>query len=240
MKGAERGENMDKVIDNTTGFHFTIVDNYILSNANLNAMEQIVYVHLKKYSVQSNKCFPGINKLAESVDSSPNTIRKTLKSLKVKGFIDIQQRFNASNEYTLLPYPQFVEEIKETSNMEQQERGIGAVLEVYQNNVNPVYGSMEREKLLAWVDTFQGKGEIVIKAVELSVLQGVRKIKYIESILLSWHQAGIKSMEQCEAYQKEWEDKRRGNKNGNGSSIENNESDKERRYDFSKFGDLRM
>ena len=228
---------MDKIIDNTKGFHFTIIDNYILDNASLNALEQIVYVHLKKYSAQCNKCFPGINKLAESIDISPNTIRKTLKSLKEKGFIDIQPRFNTSNEYTLLPYPEYVEEIKMDEDKEEKHEGISRVLKSYQDNINPLYGSMEREKLISWYDTFQGEADILIKAIEMSVMQGVRKIKYIESILLNWHQCGIKTVEQCEAYQREWEE-RRDNKNGSVSTGKNKEADSGKRYDFSKFGDI--
>lgn len=228
---------MDKIVDNTKGFHFTIIDNYILDSASLNALEQIVYVHLKKYSAQCNKCFPGINKLAKAIDMSPNTIRKALKSLKEKGFIDIQPRFNNSNEYTLLPYPEYVEEIKQDDYKEQREEGLSRVLKSYQDNINPLYGSMEREKLISWYDTFQGEGDILIKAIEMAIMQGVRKIKYIESILINWHQSGIYNIEQCEAYQREWEE-RRENKNGTGSIGKNSKGDSEKRYDFSKFGDI--
>jgi DnaD/phage-associated family protein len=228
---------MDKIVDNTKGFHFTIIDNYILDNASLNAMEQIVYVHLKKYSAQSNKCFPGINKLAKAIDISPNTIRKTLKSLKEKGFIDVQPRFNTSNEYTLLPYPEYVEEMKQDEGKEQKEEGLGRVLKSYQDNINPVYGSMEREKLISWYETFQGEADVLIKAIEMAVIQGVRKIKYIDSILINWHQSGINNIEQYENYQREWEE-RRENKDGIGGIGKNSKANSEKRYDFSKFGDI--
>jgi DnaD/phage-associated family protein len=227
---------MDKVNDNTMGFHFTIVDNYILNNANLSALEQIVYIHLKKHSALSNKCFPGINSLAKAISVSENTIRKILKSLKEKEYIDAQQRFNSSNEYTLLPYPSYIKDVQTCENEAGGAAGIGMVFESYQNNINPVFGSMEREKLINWFNAFEGRGDIVVKAIELAIEQGVRKIKYIESILVNWHQAGIKTLQQCETYQKEWEEKRRGSKNGNGSSnLKDSGTDKESRYDFSKF-----
>jgi len=226
---------MDKVIDNTKGFHFTIIDNYILDCGRLNGIEQIVYVHLKKYSAQSNKCFPGISKLAKNIELSDNTLRKALKSLKGKGFIDIQQRFNSSNEYSLLPYPEYALE----PSMEDKEEGIGRVFKAYEDNINPVYGSMEREKLMSWYEAFQRQGDILVKAIEMAVLQGARKIKYIEAILLNWHESGIKTMDQLEAYQKQWEE-RRGKKNGTGSAGEDNEAGSDSRYDFSKFGDIQM
>jgi len=226
---------MDKIIDNTKSLGFTVVDNYILDYASLNAMEQIVYVHLKKYSAHSNKCFPGISRLAEAINISDNTLRKSLKSLKEKGFIEIQPRLNSSNEYILLPYPEYPLD----SHKENKQGEISRVLKAYQDNINPVFGSMEREKLLSWYETFQSQEDIIIKAIEIAVIQGVRKIRYIESILMNWHGMGIKTLEQLEAYQKQWEE-RRGKKNGNGGAGEDNEAGSDSRYDFSKFGDLQM
>jgi len=228
---------MDKIIDNTKGFHFTIIDNYILDNASLNGLEQIVYIHLKKHSVQSSKCFPGINKLAESMDISTNTIRKILKGLKEKELIDIKPRFNASNEYILLPFPEYAVEPNKEDPKEKKEEGISKVFKAYQDNINPVYGSMEREKLINWYNTFQEEGDILIKAIEEAVIQGIRKIKYIESILLTWHQWGIKNIEQVEAYQKQWEE-RREKKNVIGNLRSDNETDSKDKYDFSKFSNL--
>ncbi len=252
---------MDKVTDNTTGFYFTIIDNYILNSAGLNALEQIVYIHLKQYSVQTNKCFTGINKIADSIDVSSNTVRKVLKSLKEKGYLDIHQRFNKSNEYTLLPYPGYAEsedteetftegtgsegngndrQGREGTSCERPCSGIAMVLQSYRNNINPVYGSMERDKLISWLDTFEGNGDILVKAIEMAVLQGVRKMKYIESVLINWHQCGIKTIEQCEAFLKEREEKRRESKNGTGHSVKDSGVCEEiqNRYDFSKFNEL--
>lgn len=231
---------MDKVIDKTSAFHFTIIDNYILNQSGMNALEQIVYVHLKKHSSQSNKCFPGINNLAKSLDSSSNTIRKALKSLKDKGFIDIEQRFNNSNEYTLLPYPEYKAEIEEADGMPPKEAGIGLILKAYQENINPLYGSMEREKLLEWYNTFEEKGEILMKAIELTVMNGVRRINYIETILLNWHQSGARTLEQCEASQREWEKKRSSERNGIGNIGKGQGERPRKRGDFSKYGDREM
>lgn len=227
---------MDKVIDKTKEFHFTIVDNYILNSASLSAFEQIVYIHLKQYSAQTNKCFPGINKLAAGIDVSTNTIRKILKGLKEKGFISIQPRFNDSNEYTLLAYPEYALEINKNYKDEELDKGISKVLRFYQNNINPTFGSMERERLITWFDAFDNNEELLIKAIEMAVEQGVRKIKYIESILINWQDSGIKTVEQCEAYLKEWEEKRRRAKNG--GTYTNSETVAEDRYDFSKFSNL--
>lgn len=220
---------MDKIIDNSGKFYFTITDNYILNSAGLTALEQIVYVHLKKYSSQNNICFPGINELVKVMSLSSNTIRKILNSLKNKGFIDIKHRFNNSNEYTLLTYPGFMERAKESCSGSEPETGIGKVLLTYQKNINPIFGSMERDKLITWFQAFEENEEILIKAIELAVENGVRKIKYIETILLDWHKGGIKSLQQCEDYQKRWKE----NRNGIGDVGKNQGTDKWKKYGFS-------
>lgn len=202
---------MDKVIDKTTGFHYTIVDNYILDSEVLNDREQIVYIHLKRYSVLGDKCFPGIPTLAKKLKCSPNKIRTHLESLENKGFISIKQRFNDSNEYTLLPYPEYLEQQETESQVvgTKNQKGIGDVLEAYQSNINPVYGSMERDELIKWYKTFENNADILIRAIEIAVYENVRKIKYINKILIDWHSNGVKTIEQVDAYTKQREENKK-------------------------------
>lgn len=227
---------MDKVIDKTPVIHFTIIDNYILNSADLVALEQILYIHLKQYAIKSNKCFTAINTLAKSLRLSENTVRKTIKSLKSKGYIDIQQRFNSSNEYTLLVYPEYSKELEKLSVHEDKPQGIGKVLLAYQNNINPTYGSMEREKLKEWFDTFENNEDILVKAIEVATTQGVRNLKYLERVLLSWQENGVKDLQQCEAFIKAWERKR--SEKGNGVIVKNSETGTKEKYDFTKYGDV--
>lgn len=223
---------LDKVIDKTTGFHYTIIDNYILEEAELKAMEQIVYIHLKKYASMSNQCFPGLPKLAKELNIHVNTVRGHLQSLEEKGFITIEQRFNDSNIYTLLPYPEYVEEQQtkdETTGAINM--GIGEVLKFYQNNINPTYGSMERDKLIRWFEDFEENAEIIIKAIEIAVEQGARKIKFIDTILIDWQQNGVKTKEQAEAYTKQREEKKRGANNGNSVPSGKDQSQSKGKWD---------
>jgi DNA replication protein len=226
---------LDKVIDKTSGFHFTIVDNYILEGAELSDSEQIVYIHLKKYASSSNSCFPGVPTLATKLKRSKNYVRDVLKTLEDKGYIKIDYRYGQSNEYTLLPYPEYVteqetkDEITGVVNL-----GISDVLKCYQNNINPTYGSMERDRLVKWFETFEENAEILIKSIEIAVVQGARKIKFIETILIDWKQNGIITVEQAEAYTKLREEKKRGGKSG--STGENTGASTSELYDFSKYG----
>jgi DNA replication protein len=236
LKGYKsRGDAMDKVVDRTSGFNYTIIDNYILDSQQLNAMEQIIYIHLKKYASSNVECFPGLPSLSSELNCSENTVRSHLRKLQEKGFITIEQRFNSSNIYTLLPYPEYVAE-QETKDQITGvvNLGIGEVLKVYQNNINPTYGSMERDKLIKWFEEFKENAEVIIKSIEIAVGQGARKIKFIETILIDWKQNGISTLEQAEAYTKLREEKKRGGKGG--STGENTGASTSELYDFSKYG----
>jgi DnaD/phage-associated family protein len=215
---------MDKVSDKTTGFHFTIVDNYVLDEKQLNGNEQIVYIHLKRYSNSNAECFPGISKMATKLGWTEKTVRNHLRNLEKKGFITIEPRFEnnkqQSNLYTLLPYPEYIEEQEAKGQVTvDKPMGIAEVLNCYQNNINPIYGSMERNKLIKLFEDFEDNPEIIIKAIEIAVEQNVRKLRYIESILIDWHQRGIKSIEQAEAYTKQ----RKGGDKGGGPKEDNAE-----------------
>lgn len=217
---------MDRVLDRTTGFHFTIIDNYILDSENLDGMEQIAYIHLKRYANSNGECFPGIETMAKKIGCSANTLRKYLRRLKIKKYINIEPRFEGkdqkSNLYTLLPYPQYIDEqtAEEEQNSEVKEeiknKGIGDVFKYYQNNINPTYGSMEREKIIHWFEEFNDDADIIIKALKIAVEQNVRKIKYVEKILIDWKDNGIKTVEEVESYTKNRKKHKRGD-NGGGS-----------------------
>ncbi|MDP4143218.1 MAG: DnaD domain protein [Bacillota bacterium] len=237
---------MDKVYDKTTGFHFTIIDNYVLDHKSLNGDEQIIYIHLKKYANSNSECFPGIGTLATNLKWSENTVRKNLKSLEDKGFISIEHRFDGqkykSNLYTLLPYPEYVEEeeVKQDTTAAEEPKetvkGIGDVIKVYQNNINPVCGSMERDELIKWFETFEDNADVIIKAIEVAVHENVRKIKYINSILADWNSQGIKTLGQAEAYtsQRNHKVKKGGDKVGGTRAT--NTKDTAEIIDFGKLG----
>jgi DnaD/phage-associated family protein len=158
-----------------------------------------------------------------------------LDSLEKKRFISIKQRFNDSNEYTLLPYPEYLEE-QETQKQivgSKEQKGIGDVLEAYQNNINPVYGSMERDELIKWYETFENSADILLKAIEIAVYDNVRKIKYINKILIDWHSNGIKTIAQAEVYTKQREENKK-------NKIEENKAagaEETPRYEAFKFDD---
>ena len=74
--------------------NFTVIQNFIISpESELLAMEQIVYIHLLKYSNLKNITM-SIEKLSTELYLSRVTVHKILKCLKEKKFITVINRYN--------------------------------------------------------------------------------------------------------------------------------------------------
>ncbi len=61
------------------------------------------------------------------------------------------------------------------------------------------------EKLEHWVTDFEGNESIIVKAIEVASDQGVRKYAYVNTILKSWEDKGVKSIEDIDALEKKRE-----------------------------------
>jgi len=212
-----------------SGYPLTVIDNYILDSEELDGMEQIAYTQLKKYSSKNNQCFPCNQTLCVKLKWSENTVRKVLKSLETKGFISIQRRFNNSNKYELLAFPNFLEQAINNS-MENDKNAISLVFDFYKKNINSCLGSLERDSLISWLDRFKGDSQVIIKAISIAVSENARTLNYIQVILLDWYANEIKTIEEVNRYIDSRVSRKRFT---NGSPKVDSFNDyKQREYDF--------
>lgn len=73
-------------------------------------------------------------------------------------------------------------------------------LKNYLDNINPVASPLELEKLSSWEEDIDPK--LINKAIEIAVINNVRKYSYINSILNNWVKDNIKTLEQYENLEK--------------------------------------
>lgn len=76
----------------------------------------------------------------------------------------------------------------EVKQVEENE-DLAEVMELYQNNIHPICGSIEAENLSDLVSTYSAPW--VKAAIQESVLNSVRKLSYITAILQRWKTNGI-------------------------------------------------
>lgn len=195
----EKEKNKGGVIKN-----YTNIDNFILEGGYLNAMEQIIYIQLRKYDYKGNGCFPCIKTLAEKLNCSENTVRKYLSNLESKKFIKIYSRTGKSNLYILFPSHteangdskdgDFFKKLK-YKNKDQ----IGVLMKFYQRNFPTVSEEFIIKKLIELYEMFHNAG-IVKKAMEISVAKNIKLLGYVEEILMNWQKHGVKTIEEAESY----------------------------------------
>lgn len=75
------------------------------------------------------------------------------------------------------------------------EQDLGRIVDLYANNVNPTYGPIESEKLVALYDKYNGRWleAAIIEATESSTRPN---LKYIAAILERWERDGFKAPKQ--------------------------------------------
>lgn len=77
------------------------------------------------------------------------------------------------------------------------------VFTFYENNGFGRLNSTIVEKIDAWREDFNGNDDIVIEALKEAINNNVYKWAYVNSILVSWYQEGINSVEDIEARKKQ-------------------------------------
>ena len=77
---------------------FTQIQNRILKDSSLNTYEKLTIVILKMYMMNKNTCWPSQSTLARHVKCGVSTIKKTLKSLEVKGILNRSNKVNVRSK----------------------------------------------------------------------------------------------------------------------------------------------
>lgn len=68
----------------------------------------------------------------------------------------------------------------------------------YQNNIFPTPGAIDIESINSWTDRLGA--DIVIYAINIAAKANVRRLNYIEKILMDWDRNGVTTLEQAQAY----------------------------------------
>lgn len=79
----------------------------------------------------------------------------------------------------------------------------GSAFRYYEQHVNPMLSPIDIEVLNYWLDRFPEN--VVIRAIEKALEQNVRKLKYIERILMRWEQNKVKTLEDVERLDRQFE-----------------------------------
>ena len=77
------------------------IENELIDRTDLSFEEKAMYMILARFTDKDGKCFPSIEKLAESIGKDKRTVIRYIKKLEEKGLIEKKRRFNQTNVYYL-------------------------------------------------------------------------------------------------------------------------------------------
>jgi hypothetical protein len=91
---------MDQVNDKRQ-WYYTKVDNSVIDNTDLSVYDKMTYIALCRFADHNTKdCYPGHQKLAETIGASKQTVIRSLKKLEDMKLIEIQRRTEGKQKLT--------------------------------------------------------------------------------------------------------------------------------------------
>ncbi len=197
----QRNNIQDKVIfrDLEKQYGFAQISHLITEDRLLSDLAVRVYLALLKYAMNKNYCFPGQDKLAETIGKSRSSIFRGLNELRNRGLVSWKTRgLNKTNLYVLEPiteiYTEKLSHIKDVSELQQPD--VSELTHQGESNLTYKEYKVEEEKIknnkLTLDDDFKSYSE---EAVEIAKeLNDLKSIKYYQK-LISQKNKGIVNSE---------------------------------------------
>ncbi len=183
-------DKQDKVIfrDFEKQYGFAQISHLITEDRLLSDLAVRVYLALLKYAMNKNYCFPGQNKLAETIGKSRSSIFRGLDELRSRGLMSWKTRgLNKTNLYILEPiseiYAEKLDSLADVSELQQPD--VSELTHQGESNLTYKEYKVEEEKIknnkLTLNDDFKSFSE---EAVEIAKeLNYLKSIKYYQKLI---------------------------------------------------------
>lgn len=112
-----------------------------------------------------------------------------------EGNKEIKEEINKNTTDTVI-------NIIENKDNQQQKK----LIKYFVEHIDPMASSFVVEKLCNWIEIFSV--DVIIKAIDESVIQNKRSYSYVEGILKAWDKLGLNTLNLVEGHIKEWQDKK--------------------------------
>lgn len=185
-----KANNQDKVIfrELEKQYGFAQISHLVTEDKLLSDLAVRVYLALLKYAMNKNYCFPGQDKLAETIGKSRSSVFRGLNELRNRGLVSWKTRgLNKTNMYILEPiseiYAEKLESLADVSELQQPD--VSELTHQGESNLTYKEYKVEEEKIknikLTLDDDFNSFSE---EAVELAKeLNDLKSIKYYQKLI---------------------------------------------------------
>lgn len=234
---------------------FFMIDNEIVDDARLSHKEMAVYMVLCRYlNQETGSCFPSLSTIGKKVGMSKNTIIKSLNLLIECGYVFKEKRNgedggHASNVYYLNDISTLVQSVNKVVQ-EMNKGGLGdeqaLVHQVNPNNTNLTISSSKNpfsfyESNIGVLNPFMADGidqwikdtnEELVQAAMERALKQQKKWNYAEGILKQWANKNIKTLNDVEALEAEYQRNKGAKNNAESSGSNTNRYSQKGEYDY--------
>jgi len=185
-----KANNQDKVIfrELEKQYGFAQISHLITEDRLLSDLAVRVYLALLKYAMHKNFCFPGQDKLAETIGKSRSSIFRGLNELRNRGLVSWKTRgLNKTNLYILEPiteiYAEKLNSLADVSDLQQPD--VSELTHQGKSNLTYKEYKVEEKKIknnkLTLNDEFKSFSE---EAVEIAKeLNDLKSIKYYQKLI---------------------------------------------------------
>ncbi|MDK7418622.1 DnaD domain protein (plasmid) [Bacillus tropicus] len=237
---------------------FFMIDNEIVDDARLTHKEMAVYMVLCRHlNQETGSCFPSLPTIGKKVGMSKNTVIKALNTLIEIGYVTKEKR--SSKEQGDMSNVYYVNDVHDLNGgVHQMNRGgsgdeRGGVHEVNPNNTNlnntnlTISSSSSKnpfsfyESNIGVLNPFMADGidqwikdtseELVIAAMERALKQQ-KKWNYAEGILKQWANKNIKTLNDVEALEAEYQRNKGAKNNAESGTSNTNRYSQKGEYDY--------
>ncbi|MDA1747695.1 DnaD domain protein [Bacillus cereus group sp. LD121LC] len=238
---------------------FFMIDNEIVDDARLTHKEMAVYMVLCRHlNQETGSCFPSLPTIGKKVGMSKNTVIKALNTLIEIGYVTKEKR--SSKEQGDMSNVYYVNDVHDLNGgVHQMNRGgsgdeRGGVHEVNPNNTNlnntnlTISSSSSSKNPFSFYESnigvlnpFMADGidqwikdtseELVIAAMERALKQQ-KKWNYAEGILKQWANKNIKTLNDVEALEAEYQRNKGAKNNAESGTSNTNRYSQKGEYDY--------
>lgn len=196
---------------NPEEFGITPVDNFFIEYHMVDAPGDFVKVYL----LALKYCYTGQNKisnatLANKLDLLESDVVKAWEYWSEKGLVNVIKLPSDKEDNIIVEFidPKYSAKLntgsdKVISVMDKPE--IKQVFETIEKIVSRPLSPKEMEMYLEWIDEYSMSPEVIIMLVQYCISKNIHSLKYMETVARSWHDAGIRTLDDVEAYLKKEE-----------------------------------
>jgi DNA replication protein len=180
-----------------------LLDNY--SKLGMTNDEFLLYLQIKKEQSRGDS-FPQMDRLADSLGMSSQTLFATIQSLQDKKILEINQRKDHTGQLVdfydfELMYQKLValfdEKVEQTVKVETKQRE-DSVYDQIQIEFGRPLSPIEIETISQWIDVDHFSPDLIRLALKEAVLNQAYNLKYMDRILLNWQQRNLTTVSQVE------------------------------------------